>query len=76
MLLVCGAKLDGRDPDPGYRMNVSEQVSGRLCACRHVTLLLLYLLQVKFIIICYRLSSLLFVTRSSSLLFVTGQVHY
>ena len=32
MLLVCGgarvkAKLDGRDTDPGYRMNVSEQVS-------------------------------------------------
>ena len=29
------AKLDGRDPDPGYRMNVSEQVSMIMCCVSH-----------------------------------------
>ena len=37
------AKFDGRDPDPGYRMDVSEQVG-------YVHMLLLFLFQVKFII--------------------------
>ena len=45
------AKLDGRDPDPGYRMNVSEQVSGWCAIATHVTLLLCHF--------CYRSSSLL-----------------
>ena len=30
------AKLDGRDPDPGYRMNVSEQVSIMCCVSHDV----------------------------------------
>ena len=41
------AKLDGRDPDPGYCMNVSEQVSIMCCVSHGVHMLFV---QVKFII--------------------------
>ena len=37
------AKLDGRDPDPGYHMNVSEQVMQLSAACANVCMLSIHM---------------------------------